>query len=114
MGFEEKKLFRTADLLRVKGKSDPVKIFEALPIDSPKIKFLDVWETGISTFKNQAWEEAKKIFLEFESASSTDNSVNIHKQAGDPLVSIYIDRINNYIKSPPPDNWDGVFIMNTK
>ena len=114
LGLEEKKLFRSADLLRVKGKSDPVKIFEALPKGSPKIKFLDFWETGISAFKRQSWEEAKKIFLEFDSAISLNNSNNTHKRGGDPLASIYVDRINNYIESPPPDNWDGVFVMNTK
>ena len=30
------------------------------------------------------------------------------------VVELYIDRINNFIKNPPKDNWDGIFVLKIK
>ena len=32
----------------------------------------------------------------------------------DQTSKLYIERCQNFITTPPPDDWDGVFVMTTK
>ena len=101
-------LGRELDLIAVKGRSAPLKIFELLGIDSDSVdgmarEFLGVYSEGISLYRMRRWKEATK---KFEQA--------LHLKTDDYPSQLYIGRSAHYVTNPPPASWDGVFVMQTK
>lgn len=68
-----------------------------------KKRLLEQYNKALSLYKQRKWEEALK---EFEKA------LQIVPNDGPSLL--YVERCKEYIKNPPPDDWDGVFEMKTK
>ncbi|MCS7206169.1 MAG: tetratricopeptide repeat protein [Leptospiraceae bacterium] len=66
-------------------------------------RLLEQYNKALSLYKKRRWEEALK---EFEEA------LKIVPNDGPSLL--YIERCKEYIKNPPPEDWDGVFVMKTK
>jgi adenylate cyclase len=96
---------REVDWVRVKGKLLPVKIFELLAeggLPSKKDEMCKLFEDGYSLYHAQRFEEALKAF---ERANSC---------LEDPTSQIYMERCQTFINEPPPENWDGVYVMKTK
>jgi len=98
---------RELDLLRVKGKAKPIKVFELLSkkgelTDSQK-RGIDLYNEGFDLYRKRNFKEAQAKFQEV-----MDHLPN------DGPSETYINRAKDYIKTPPPSNWDGVFVMTTK
>ncbi|MBF0175459.1 MAG: adenylate/guanylate cyclase domain-containing protein [Magnetococcales bacterium] len=100
-------LFREIDLVRVKGKHEPVAIFEPLgdpaKMEPKVVQHLDIYQKALDSYRHQAWEEAKAGFSAL--------------QAEDPerkIYDIYLERIQNFQVSPPGANWDGVYTHTSK
>ena len=98
------------DMLAVKGKKEAVSIFCLL--GDPSFKetkdFKDLeskHNTILNYYFNQKWSDAL-------------NEMKLAKSLCKNLMSDYYDmmseRINEYKKSPPPENWDGVFVATSK
>ena len=66
-------------------------------------KLLDTYNAGLALYKERKFSEAKANFQE-----------GLGIIADDGPSQLYIDRCNEYIKNPPDDDWDGVFVMTTK
>ena len=100
-------LCRQLDLVAVKGKARPVKIYEALALmeqsDSKMKKFAEMFLRGINHYHNREFSQAVEIF----------NAIN-KVEKGDAPSRVYIQRCLEYMKEPPPDDWDGVFRLKTK
>jgi adenylate cyclase len=99
---------RELDLLRVKGKTEPVKVFELLGLKesgiSAKIKQkVDVFDKGFEYYLGQEWEKALKYFNQVLTIDSSDGPSRT-----------YIKRCERFLQAPPPPDWDGVFTMQTK
>jgi len=90
---------RELDLIRVKGKSEPTRIFELLAEEPPTDRFSD----GLSAYRNQDWESAER---EFKSCLVTTPN--------DPVPSVFLDRITRLQANPPGSDWDGVWDFLTK
>ncbi len=90
---------RELDLVRVKGKSEPTRIFEVLAKDS-KMGDLD---EGLAAYRRQDWEVAEKAF------ESCRNAVPV-----DPVPGVFLERIAHLKANPPGANWDGVWEFQTK
>ena len=91
------------DLLVVKGKSEPVKIFTVLDkaYESAKkdhIKFLEL-------YRDQDWPMARR-WAE-EQRGEFDGKMSAY-------YSMMIDRIQELRKKPKVDNWSGVYVATTK
>lgn len=90
------------DLLAVKGKTEPAKIYTVFPFhdllgETQHMKFLELYRQG-------HWEVAEKCA----------NDLKQYWQG--EMVQYYdmmIERINEY-KSNPPSNWDGVYRATSK
>ncbi|MBT6307211.1 MAG: GAF domain-containing protein [Rhodospirillaceae bacterium] len=96
--------FRFVDLIRVKGKLEPVRIYEGVsnkPISQPQA---DLWQKALDHYYAQNWHAAETIFDSFMKK----------KPSGDPTAQLYIDRISIFKNSPPAKDWDGVWIMESK
>lgn len=98
---------RVLDLVAVKGKSEPVKVYELIAkkndIDANQEKFINLCTEGFVNYTEKNFREAIAIYTEAMSLYPDDK-----------LVKIYINRCNEYLTHPPEENWDGVFIMKTK
>ncbi|MEO0867067.1 MAG: GAF domain-containing protein [Cyanobacteria bacterium J06642_11] len=99
---------RELDLTRVKGKMQPVKIYELIgrrnePLSDQRHEFLDLYRQGRGAYTSQNFEQALTIFTKALEMDPSDRAVAIH-----------LERIQGYMKTPPPADWDGVYVMTTK
>ena len=72
-------------------------------ISEEKKKVLEYFAEGRKQYKLMHFEEAIR---EFSKALKID--------AEDGPSKVYFKRCQHYIENPPPEDWDGVFIMKTK
>ena len=72
-------------------------------IGEDKYKILQEFNEGRKYYKLMMFEEAKQCFF---------NALKIDKDDGPSQV--YFARCKHYLESPPPEDWDGVFVMRTK
>lgn len=99
---------REVDLLRVKGKNHPVKVFEVLDHHDistfPNLdKVVETFATGLKAYRSRRWEEALRHF---------ESCLALHPK--DNLPKLYIVRCAHFQKDPPPPEWDGVWTLTTK
>jgi adenylate cyclase len=96
------------DLVRVKGKNEPVKLYELvsdLASLDPKLRENgQLFERGFETYLNRDWKKAIELFQQAEKA----------KGSKDKSARMLIERCEYFISSPPPESWDGVFTRTTK
>lgn len=72
-------------------------------ITEDKQKVLDLFAQGRRFYKLMEFDEALKFFAQ---------ALKIDGEDGPSKV--YYARCKHYIENPPPDDWDGVFVMTTK
>ncbi|MCP4399792.1 MAG: CHASE2 domain-containing protein [bacterium] len=97
---------RELDTVRVKGKEEPVKIYELFGYDNVYIHpqdMLGAYLEGLQMYKNQQWQHAIQRFRQ---------ALNTYPD--DAPSQMYIDRCEQFLETSPPKNWDGVFTMKTK
>ena len=104
--------FLELDMIRVKGKSQPVKIFALLGgnelKESSVFKSLEAhhWKM-LTAYRSQRWEEAL-------SASEECRKIQLPGNDLTALYEVYASRIRTFQKTPPPSSWDGVTIAESK
>ena len=98
---------REIDLLRVKGKKEPVVVFELLgrngQVAEAKRRVVDRYLQGMAAYKQRDFETACARFTE---ALAFDPS--------DGPSRVYVERSTTYRQTPPPADWDGVYEMTSK
>jgi adenylate cyclase len=97
---------RELDLIRVKGKMKPVKIYELLGLGHELDRFRDRIERflqGLEAYRNGQWEKSLGIF----EALASDYS-------GDGPAQVFVQRCRDLLAQPPPGAWDGVYVAKTK
>ncbi len=99
-------LCREIDLITVKGKNQPVRIFEILQESAsavPKLaKIKEGFEAGLVAYRARNWAAARKLFGK------------VKDTYGDEASEVYLHRIDAFEVNPPPADWDGVFRMSVK
>lgn len=99
-------VFMKIDDVRVKGKEQPVAIYEPLglkdAIDSAVISHAQRFEQAFAAYQRQQWDEAEILLKALNTESPR------------ALYDIYLERIAHFREVPPPENWDGVFVYTTK
>jgi len=99
-------MVREVDWVRVKGKLQPVKIFELLGEGKPTgnvIEMAKYFGEGYHMYHEKKFDGAIRSFQQA-----------IGKNPADETSKIYIERCQEFIDEPPPENWDGVYVMKTK
>jgi adenylate cyclase len=97
---------REVDRVRVKGKNEPVRIFEVLkegPLGDQEKSWMNQYEAGLQLYHNKQFQDALVFFQKSDELRKPD-----------PLSQIYVERCESYIQDPPPSEWDGVYVMKTK
>jgi adenylate cyclase len=99
--------YRELDRVRVKGKNEPVPIFEPIALDAELDagvrNALGKWHRALELVRAQQWDEAEKSLRELQQA---DPDVG--------LYALYLERIAHYREHPPGADWDGVTNFETK
>ena len=72
-------------------------------ISEKKRKVMDLFTEGRKFYKLMNYEKAKGLFAE---------ALKVDEEDGPSKV--YLERCQHYIEDPPPEDWDGVFVMKTK
>ncbi len=100
-------LCRELDLIKVKGKNEPIRIYELvdhrLKGAGAKEMKVKAFEEGLAFYRTQKWDEAVKCFK---------NCLDLDPKDGP--AEIFVKRCHHLKQDPPGVNWDGVFVMKTK
>jgi adenylate cyclase len=101
-------ILRPVDRIRVKGKTEPVAIYEALDFHT-RTSFpfledqLERFERGLTRYLRADFSGALE---QFDAACRANPS--------DRLARLYADRCRQFLENPPAPDWAGVWIMATK
>lgn len=97
---------RELDVIRVKGKAHPTRIFEVLgelPFTPPQATLVQRFAEALQAYRDRRWKEAIDLFQEV-----------LHAAPDDYPSQLYIQRCQELQTTPPPADWDGVYVMHTK
>jgi len=104
---QKKFIFRKIDTVQVKGKVTGVSIYEVIgfkeELTDELAKELEAHDIALQYYYKQQWD---KSFQDFTLLHEGYPERKIYK--------IYLERIAEYQKSPPPADWNGVFVHVTK
>jgi adenylate cyclase len=98
-------IYRTVDLLTVKGKTKPVEVFSLLGDRSqPPSAWLTVYHEAIKLYRARKFPAAAARFEDARSQMGGE----------DFLCTMYRLRCSAYEQKPPPEDWDGSFTLAEK
>ena len=72
-------------------------------ISEEKQKVINLFAEGRKMYKLMEFDEARRFFAQ---------ALKIDPEDGPSKV--YYARCKHYVDNPPPEDWDGVFVMQTK
>lgn len=97
---------RELDLVQVKGKNEPVAIFEPLgPVGNVSVErkaAVEDFARVLAAYRQQEWDQAEEKLRRLKDLSD------------ELLYNIYLDRIARFRVAAPASGWDGVFRHLTK
>ena len=98
---------RLMDAVRVKGKKEPVQIYELLGRGAPTQTvqaLITLFEQGVALYRQQRWDDAIDVFTKIRKDIRPD----------DYPSEMYLERCQQMRQEPPGAAWDGVYTMKTK
>jgi adenylate cyclase len=97
---------RELDLVRVKGKRLPVRIYEILGTARERAGWevlVRGFDAALAAYRAQRWDDAMFAF-----------AAVLEKYPDDGPAQLYLERCRDMLAAPPESDWDGVTIMETK
>lgn len=105
---EDEFFTRELDAVRVKGKNEPVKIYELISFKGQTkphiLEATELYEEAFRLYLKQEWEKAIQKFHESQKV----------KGKKDKAVDQLVERCQFYLLNPPGSDWDGVFTRTHK
>jgi adenylate cyclase len=99
--------YRELDRVRVKGKNEPVPIYEPIALDAElddtAREALQRWHNALALLRAQQWDSAELLVRDLQA-----------HEPGRALYALYLQRIDHYRAHPPGADWDGVTSFDTK
>lgn len=98
-------LCRELDSVRVKGRQQPVAIYELLGDKTVRAQYpwLAPFAAGLAAYRQGQWNKAAARFQEV-----------LTQHPGDPPTLCFLQRLATYQQQPPPPDWQGVYSLETK
>jgi adenylate cyclase len=103
-------IFRELDLIRVKGKLQPIALYELIGTrgtpegDDPGLEeHLELFAMGRAFYQKRRWQEAQEVFEQV-----------VKRWPDDGPARMYANRCREYQQAGPEENWDGVYVMTHK
>lgn len=72
-------------------------------VTAEKLKAVELFSEGRKFYKMMQFSQASDFFRKALEVCPDDGP-----------SKVYLDRCSYYIDNPPPDDWDGVYVMKTK
>jgi len=99
---------RELDMLIVAGRTEPIRVYELVgmangAIAPERLKFIEKYSRGLALYRRRQWLSAVEQFEEALKISPLDFP-----------AQMYIERSQLYLSSPPPDDWNGAFVLRMK
>ncbi|MBI4148128.1 adenylate/guanylate cyclase domain-containing protein [Candidatus Woesearchaeota archaeon] len=97
-------VFRELDFVRVKGKKEPITIYELVgkgKVSESTEKIIHLFASGLKKYRMTKFKEAH---IDFEKAAGL----------GDTTSKLYVERCEHFVKNHPGTPWDCVWVMKTK
>jgi adenylate cyclase len=101
-----KMMTRELDMIRVKGKLQPVTIHEILNVQAARnggAELVEIFARGRAAYKIRDWLAAKVAFEEA-----------LHRWPEDGPSRVFLTRCEDYLAGGPAADWDGVYVMKHK
>ncbi|MCW5596667.1 MAG: adenylate/guanylate cyclase domain-containing protein [Rhodocyclaceae bacterium] len=100
-------VFREVDRVQVKGKEEPVAIYEPLGLEGDVgkavLEEVKLWNQALRSYRAQDWDQAEVALL------------NLSRMAPERgLYGKYMERVAHLRKAPPEADWKGVWKFETK
>lgn len=100
-------VFREVDRVQVKGKEEPVAIYEPLGLEGDvgkaALEEVKLWNQALRSYRAQDWDQAEVALL------------NLSRMAPERgLYGKYMERVAHLRKAPPEADWKGVWKFETK
>jgi adenylate cyclase len=97
---------RELDKIRVKGKTQPVNIYELMDVaenSSAYESLLTGFDHAMQEYRKQDWSEAANLFAEVLANFPDDGP-----------TQVFLERAIEFSETAPEGEWDGVYVMKTK
>jgi len=101
-------IHRELDFIIVKGKTRPVKIYELIAfaddsLTKERLEAYKFYAEGLNLYREKQFDKALEKFEKSLELIPTDRA-----------STVFVNRSKLLKENPPPDDWDGVFVMKTK
>jgi adenylate cyclase len=100
-------VYRFLDLVAVKGRAEPLRCYEVLApagaLDPAAERRLARYHEAIELYRTRRWEEALRLLDDLAAEAPADGP-----------VALYRRRARTLLAAPPPADWDGVFVAESK
>ena len=99
---------RELDIVVVKGKTQPVAIYEVMDFHDDDsypqlVDAMGLFRNGLAQYRRRSWAAAGRLFAEVLALNPQDKA-----------ASLYIERCSHLAEHPPADDWNGTFVMESK
>jgi adenylate cyclase len=99
---------RELDIVVVQGKTKPVAIYEVLDFHTNDtypylVEAMGLFRDGLDSYRNQRWMQAWELFTRVLSLNPNDKA-----------ALMYVERCDELAANPPPEGWDGTYVMRSK
>ncbi|UZQ55444.1 GAF domain-containing protein [Trichothermofontia sichuanensis B231] len=99
---------RELDYITVKGKTKPVAVYELIglasePISDVKKQIIDLYHQGRKYYLERNFPMAMAQFGMVLGLDKHDKSAALH-----------LERCQHYLQNPPPEDWDGAWVLTEK
>lgn len=100
-------VFRELDRVKVKGKNKAVTVHELLGregrVDAELLAEISLWEETLKLYRQKQWDQCEMQLI------------NLQNRAPDnKIYKVYVDRIQHFRSNQPDNDWDGVFVAQSK
>ena len=100
---------RELDRIRVKGKNQPVSIFELVglrsePISDEKQEAIELYQKGREYYLKRKFSRAMGEF----------GAILEEIDKNDKAAALHLERCQYWLTNPPPEDWDGVWTLTEK
>lgn len=100
-------VYRELDLVKVKGKNEPIAIYEPLglkgEVAQDVLNELELYHRALALYRKQDWTQAGLLLDELQRMKPECK-----------LYHVYAERLAYFRDNPPGADWDGVFVFETK
>lgn len=97
---------RRLGAVRVKGRREPVRIYELRALGEPTERdraIIGTFEAGLDAWAQRRFEVAREAF-----------EATVAAWPADPPSALYLRALGEFSRAPPPPDWDGVITLTSK